>query len=149
MHEKYVFLHFSYSAPVLVPDVVPDSDAVRAETILLRLFFCIVVRFVTDWRCGVFVRETVFVAVRELTLFFAFCIGAVLERGTNMDVRPVVARCVVVVNRPWVGGVFLSDFARDIDVPSRTAALAMPIHTKVFVIIDRIFFISDKILANL
>lgn len=45
--------------------------------------------------------------------------------------------------RTWVD-VFLSDELREIDVPSRTAALATPRQTSRFVMKIRILFISDE-----
>ena len=83
MHEKYVFLHCSYSAPVRVLDMEKSlSDAARGITVM----------GFADGRLLV-VRADFFTAVRSV---------ATVWRGASVVVRGVVARRGVVAVRDWV-----------------------------------------------
>ena len=112
---------------------------------------------------AVFVR-----AVAERAVVFAgrvFCAPAVLrdvkrcvprtvvaaERGDKTPERDAVVRTGFVEIRDCVcvGADALSPLVRGVDVPSRTAPLAMPMQTKKFTTKARILFISDGMLANL
>jgi hypothetical protein len=138
MHEKYVVLHFSYSAPVRVSDIV------------FLFAFSVAARDTTDF-C------TTFVALRDDTeraLFDRGCCAVAFERfvvfvalrGVKTDVFEVL-RFGVVATRDC--DTSLPDFERDTLVPSRTAASAIPAQINKFSAKIRIFFISDEILANL
>ena len=139
IHAKYVFLHCSYSAPVRVSDTALARFVAAREIILDD-----------DARTGVFV-----VAVLAL-------VGGVAARALRSDttlvlvaVREDNARCVratdvrrgVVAVRTW--GCFALFVLREIVVPSRTAALGVPMQQIKPIMKTRNFFISGKIIANL
>ena len=144
MHEKYVFLHCSYSAPVRVDDiavvfVVPARD----------MFICAIPRDVVVFFVRVLVARgdtDCVVALRDLVL----CVARVpvnAVRGVNTAVRALVRGTFVDTRDCVVDFAFVA--VRDIDVPSRTAASATPMQSSRFATKIRIFFISDKIIANL
>jgi hypothetical protein len=127
MHEKYVFLHFSYSAPVRVLDIENESSFVaRALTVcffvddVLVRGFCVVLREVV-------VRGVV-----------------VALRGDNVVFRGAVVLRDVVAVRTCVCCVSFSVLVRETVVPSRTAPVATPIQVSIFAAKNRIFFISGK-----
>ena len=144
MHEKYVFLHCSYSAPVRVDDmavvfVVPARDmfiCAPPRVVVATLVRVLLVRGDTD-------RD---VALRD----FMFCVVRVLVdavRDVSVVVRALVRGIVVDMRDCVVAFAFVA--VRDIDVPSRTAAPATPMQSSRFATKIRIFFISGKIIANL
>ena len=145
MHEKYVFLQRSYSAPVRVDDISVD-DAVsvaRAITgVALRAVFGVPLRAVAA------LRDMLVVGSRVMRDVVIRAFVAVIARGTNVVVRGVVLRFTVVVVRDWDGCDFISDLLRETAVPSRTAPLATPMQTSRFAMKIRILFISEQILAN-
>ena len=139
MHAKYAFLHCSYSAPVRVSGIC--------------VVLVVVARAVTDvvpargmaTRADVFVRAGV--PVRAPVARDVFVIA--LLRGASVVVRAAVFLRTVVAVRLCTAVGLSSVFPRDNAVPSRTAALAKPTHINRFAAKNRIFFISDRILAKL
>ena len=122
-----MFLHFSYSAPVRVSDIIV-VDSVPA-------------RDITDFFWGAVTRDETERADVAVRLVAEFAL-----RGAKTAVLFVV-RLFVVATRDCVGA--RSDLVRDGFAPSRTAALARPVQISKFVAKTRIFFISDESLANL
>ena len=132
MHEKYVSLHCSYSAPVRVLAIIaPSFDNARAViAVKLRVADELVrvvvppLRVVVD---GCVVLTTVWRAVR----------------GVSVVPRLADVLAVVFV-RDWFAVVVVSLvlLVRETAVPSRTAASAMPRHITRFVNKTRSFFIS-------
>ena len=87
MHEKYVFLHCSYSAPVRVLDIAVVAAA-RETT---RPAFLL----------GDALRETVDADERDAVDALRETFVLFVARGTNAVVRGVVDRFTVVEIRPW------------------------------------------------
>ena len=137
MHEKYVFLHCSYSVPTRVSDITnvyPVSEAARdivgAEFLLMDLF---VFRTAVPLFC---VERDVVVRTAERVLFV---------RGIRVVERGVLVLFVVVDTRLWdCCADVLADFVRETLVPSRTAPPAIPVQSNKFMTKIRIFFISGK-----
>ena len=127
-----MLLQRSYSAPVRVSEILTPVVALRSGVMfLLRLSLLL--------RGDATLPDVV--ALRVATALRAV---PTLLRGDNVVVRADVVRFGVVEMRDCV-----EESALDGPVPSRTAASETPMQTNKLATKNRIFFISDRILANL
>ena len=135
-----MFLHCSYSAPVRVSGVALVRLVVATRDIILD----------DGVRAGVFVVSVlalvVLVAARALRSDTTLVLVAVREDNACCGRATDVRRGVVAV-RTWV--CFVLSGVREIAVPSRTAALDVPMQQIKPIMKTRNFFISGKIIANL
>ena len=131
-----MLLQRSYSAPVRVSEILTPVVALRSGAMfLLRLSLLL---------RGVALRDVMLPDVVALRVATALRAVPTLLRGDNVVVRADVVRFGVVEMRDCV-----EESVLDGPVPSRTAASETPMQTNKLATKHRIFFISDRILANL
>jgi len=131
-----VLLQRSYSAPVRVSEILTPVVALRSGAMFLPRLSLLL--------RGVALRDVTLPDVVALRVATALRAVPTLLRGDNVVVRADVVRFGVVEMRDCV-----EESALDGPVPSRTAASETPMQTNKLATKNRIFFISDRILANL